>query len=135
MYIFNRKPRGCFCDGLKPAKGFTQQYIMKLTITRNTYSSVLSSMPLASRRLFVQQVNAFLLTPATTTTTSAEADWFASEFHVQWTVECIGQGFSLPIEDWPIIEQSARIYSQWLLEKQSRPAVLLPQLQSYFQVC
>jgi hypothetical protein len=89
-----------------------------------------------SRRLIVQQVNAFLLSPPpTTAATDIDADCFASEFHVRWFMECIAQGFSLPIEDWRTIEQSARIYSQWLLEKQSRPAVLLPQLQSYFQVC
>lgn len=59
-------------------------------------------------------------------------EMMTSKYHVQWMMEIIGQGFSLPIEESIVISRCSIIYSQWLLEHQLCPAVIQNDTQQVF---
>jgi hypothetical protein len=55
--------------------------------------------------------------------------------HVRWVLEVIGQGFTLPIEDVPIMEKCISLYSRWLLSpSELRPPGFNVQDQYFYQV-
>jgi hypothetical protein len=55
--------------------------------------------------------------------------------HVRWVLEVIGQGFTLPIEDVPIMEKCISLYSRWLLSpSELRPPGFNVQDQFFYQV-
>ncbi|KAF9914581.1 hypothetical protein BX616_007996 [Lobosporangium transversale] len=41
--------------------------------------------------------------------------------HMQWAMEVLGQGFTLPLEELSIAQETTRLYSQWLFEPHMRP--------------
>lgn len=49
---------------------------------------------------------------------------FATEFHVNWAMECIGYAFSLPIEHYMTISQAISIYKTWLLYPKISPTCI-----------
>jgi len=53
--------------------------------------------------------------------------------HVNIILECVGQGFSLPI-DGVSMKSLIELYRRWLLEKQ-RPAPIEKDEQRIFRVC
>eukprot|EP01122_Echinamoeba_exundans_P014768 TRINITY_DN6753_c0_g1_i2.p1 TRINITY_DN6753_c0_g1~~TRINITY_DN6753_c0_g1_i2.p1 ORF type:complete len:1091 (-),score=190.34 TRINITY_DN6753_c0_g1_i2:1420-4692(-) len=54
--------------------------------------------------------------------------------HVRWVLEVIGQGFTLPIEDVPIMEKCISLYSKWLLSpSELRPPGFNAQDQYFYQ--
>lgn len=52
--------------------------------------------------------------------------WLTSVQHVQWVMEIIGQGFTLPPteENVKIIQNACAIYTQWLLDSNARPYII-----------
>ncbi|KAJ9048954.1 hypothetical protein DSO57_1029428 [Entomophthora muscae] len=46
-----------------------------------------------------------------------------TQTHVDWTMQVVGHGFALPLSNAGLIESCVVIYSQWLLELHSRPAL------------
>ncbi|OUM61554.1 hypothetical protein PIROE2DRAFT_45097 [Piromyces sp. E2] len=52
--------------------------------------------------------------------------WLTSVQHVQWVMEIIGQGFTLPPteDNVKIIQNACAIYTQWLLDSSARPYII-----------
>lgn len=80
------------------------------------------------KRVVVSEIVNHLLDPETS------PKILTTPTHVKWVLEVIGQGFSLPIEDVPIMEKCVALYSQWLLSPpELRPPGFKEQDQYFFQ--
>lgn len=62
-----------------------------------------------------------------------ESEYFFTDFHVKWALECTGFAFSLPLEYSSTISQAISIYYNWLTVPQKRPS-LIGNNESYYQV-
>ena len=56
---------------------------------------------------------------------------FATDFHVNWAMECIGYAFSLPIEHYNTITHAIFIYKGWLLNPKQAPQCFKSNLEYY----
>ncbi|KAI8338078.1 hypothetical protein BC941DRAFT_470077 [Chlamydoabsidia padenii] len=103
-------------------------------LQHDSQSNILDSLPLPIRRNLVSEITSFLhplngkhlVDPAI----------FSSPAHVKWYMEVIGQGFALPLEDMAITNDDITIYSQWLLDPNTRPAAVVCQdlEQEFYQI-
>jgi len=44
-----------------------------------------------------------------------------TDFHAKWAMECLGYAFSLPLEQFEVIQKAVHVYSVWLNQPESRP--------------
>ena len=79
-------------------------------------TDILKFFPLNAIINIVKEVAEFLSTPGLNFT-----EVLSTDAHVYWAMECIGKGFSLPIEHEKIMHMCIDIYIKWL-EKETRPA-------------
>lgn len=61
-----------------------------------------------------------------------ESEYFMTDFHIKWSLECIGYAFSMPLDQNITIQQAISIYSNWLLVPSKRPSLIL-QSESLYQ--
>ncbi|KAH6589779.1 hypothetical protein BASA61_005506 [Batrachochytrium salamandrivorans] len=88
----------------------------------NPESGILDSFPLSVKRKLISEITQCLL-PRTSPMGDPGAN-LSSAAHVNWMMEVVGQGFSLPIDDVIVIQDSINVYHSWLLEKTTRPAII-----------
>ncbi|KAJ1561616.1 hypothetical protein HK405_003368 [Cladochytrium tenue] len=94
-------------------------------------TGVAQQFPLSVQRRLISET-AHCLTPASTLVTDPAA-LLSSPSHVQWAMELIGLGFSLPIEDADTISDCIAVYTAWLLDPAKRPWALRDQSGSEFE--
>ncbi|KAJ1553718.1 hypothetical protein HK405_007110 [Cladochytrium tenue] len=94
-------------------------------------TGVAQQFPLSVQRRLISET-ARCLTPASTLVTDPAA-LLSSPSHVQWAMELIGLGFSLPIEDADTISDCIAVYTAWLLDPAKRPWALRDQSGSEFE--
>lgn len=98
-------------------------------------SNILTHFPLEAKCIIIHETNHYISSNIPLTSSR-----FATEVHVNWVMEIIGQGFSLPIANSDIINGSVKIYAAWLLQAQTRPLAIMEAgdeseaLQLFFQV-
>ncbi|EGF76898.1 hypothetical protein BATDEDRAFT_92176 [Batrachochytrium dendrobatidis JAM81] len=85
-------------------------------------SGILNAFPLSVKRKLILEITQCLL-PRSSPLGDPGAI-LTSATHVNWMMEVIGQGFSLPIEDVIVIQDAINVYHSWLLEKSTRPAII-----------
>ena len=44
-----------------------------------------------------------------------------TDFHAKWAMECLGYSFSLPLEQYDVIQKAINVYSVWLNQPEARP--------------
>eukprot|EP01114_Cavostelium_apophysatum_P012293 TRINITY_DN2733_c0_g1_i3.p1 TRINITY_DN2733_c0_g1~~TRINITY_DN2733_c0_g1_i3.p1 ORF type:complete len:1100 (-),score=286.84 TRINITY_DN2733_c0_g1_i3:2012-5311(-) len=89
-------------------------------------SNILGSFPLQVKKAVIMQiVGYFALDPTSKATLTTDA-------HVEWVMECVGQGFALPIEEDAIMSSCIEIYKRWLLEPAQQPKPILEDTKQFF---
>ncbi|KAH3766730.1 rap/ran GTPase-activating protein [Pelomyxa schiedti] len=59
-----------------------------------------------------------------------------TQSHVFWVMECIGQGFRLPLGDHTLITQCIELYTKWIQSPMDRqPAWIRDNLDAYYVLC
>eukprot|EP01116_Phalansterium_solitarium_P011073 TRINITY_DN26680_c0_g1_i1.p1 TRINITY_DN26680_c0_g1~~TRINITY_DN26680_c0_g1_i1.p1 ORF type:complete len:538 (-),score=150.79 TRINITY_DN26680_c0_g1_i1:8-1621(-) len=86
-------------------------------IPEDPCTNVLLHFSLPVKKILVGQTVTFLLDSAS----PPPRITLPTPTHVDWTLECVGQGFSLPIEDHATIDACIELYRRWLFDQEHRP--------------
>eukprot|EP00128_Syssomonas_multiformis_P008630 Colp12_sorted_trinity150504_noHs@19366 len=92
-------------------------------------TNILASLPLPAKKTIISTVVNHL--------TETDTAFLTSHSHVRWMMEVIGQGLSLPMEDYDVILRCINIYKNWLQSffnsSEAVPRRVLEQPQQYYQ--
>jgi len=77
-------------------------------------SNVLARFPLSVKKTLITEVTATLHN-------NQDFALLSSMAHMRWSMEVLGQGFALPLEDLAIAHNASQVYTQWLFERENRP--------------
>ncbi|KAG0235098.1 glycosyl transferase [Actinomortierella wolfii] len=85
-----------------------------MTAGNEKISNILGRFPLNVKKTLITEVASTLLMTSDLTLLSSMA-------HMRWAMEVLGQGFTLPLEELAIAQETTHLYSQWLFEPPLRP--------------
>eukprot|EP00842_Homolaphlyctis_polyrhiza_P006533 jgi/Hompol1/6881/HPOL_000570-RA len=88
-------------------------------LTPSPDTGILNAFPLSVRRKLISEITQCLLPRSLLINDPGSI--LKSAAHVKWMMEVVGQGFSLPLEDVSVIQDSINVYHQWLLDEPTRP--------------
>lgn len=95
-------------------------------LEHNPETNILKLFPLGVRQGIVSSVVAFLSDAGTNATAV-----LSSDAHVRWALECVGEGFRLPVESAGVVTACVELYGRWLRDEHARPAALTARYEAY----
>lgn len=95
-------------------------------LEHNPETNILKLFPLGVRQGIVTSVVSFLGDAGT----NASAV-LSSDAHVRFALECVGEGFRLPVDNAGVITACVELYGRWLRDEHARPAALAAHYEEY----
>ena len=95
-------------------------------LEHNPETNILKLFPLGVRQGIVNSVVSFLGDAGTNTTAV-----LSSDAHVRFALECVGEGFRLPVENAGVITACVELYGRWLRDEHARPVAMTARYEEY----